>query len=447
MKILKHLVYGLYIHPIFYIGGGLIIGLFVISFFLPFLYVPAQILLLLWFLLFVADILLLFTPSHTFEANREVAAKLSNGDYNKVTIRSKSYYPFSIKIEIVDEIPAEFQIRNFYILKKLTPNGTDTSQYRLRPNFRGEVEFGDLHIYITSPLKLIKRKFTFDQNRTVAVYPSFIQMNKYELIAFSPKLNQYGIKKVRRIGHTLEFEKIKDYVAGDDIRTINWKATAKTGKLMINQYQDEQSQSVYCIVDKGRVMKMPFDDLTLLDYAINACLVISNIILRKHDFAGVFSFSRKVENFVPADKRTSQLKLITEALYNIKTDFAESDFGRLYTEIKQKITHRSMLLLFTNFESLDALNRQLLYLQSMAKNHLLIVILFQNTELEKLTSEDAHDTRSIINKVLAEQFIYEKKLIISELKKLGIHCILTRPEQLTIDTINKYLELKARGSF
>ena len=255
----------------------------------------------------------------------------------------------------------------------------------------------------------------------------------------------FGLKKIRRIGHTLEFEQIKDYVSGDDVRNINWKATAKKNDLMVNQYQDEKSQPVYSVIDTGRVMKMPFNQLSLLDYAINATLVISNIVLKKQDKAGMFTFSRKVENQIVAKQRRSQMNLILETLYNINTDFAESDFSRLYVDIKRRIKSRSLLLLYTNFETLDALHRQLPYLQAIAKTHLLVVIFFENTELAAMAKEPAETTRAIFQKTIAEKFIYEKKLIANELKKYGIQAILTAPENLTINTINKYLEIKARG--
>jgi uncharacterized protein (DUF58 family) len=279
----------------------------------------------------------------------------------------------------------------------------------------------------------------------VPTYPSYIQLRKYDLIAFSNNLFQYGVKKIRRIGHTMEFEQIKEYVQGDDIRTLNWKATAKKNALMVNQFQDEKSQNIYMVIDKGRTMKMPFNGLSLLDYAINATLVLSNVILKKHDKAGMFSFSKKVDNRVVAEKRTSQMQKILENLYNVKTDFFESDYSRLYADVKKNINQRSLILLYTNFETLDGLYRQLPYLKGIAKNHLLVVVFFQNTELYKITLKKTETIQEVYDKVIAEKFIFEKKLIVNELKKYGIHSVLTQPEHLTLDTINKYLEIKARG--
>ena len=199
------------------------------------------------------------------------------------------------------------------------------------------------------------------------------------------------------------------------------------------------------VIDKGRLMKMPFNGLSLLDYAINATLVLSNVILKKQDKAGVFSFSKKVENRVVAEKRSSQMQLILENLYNIKTDFYESDFSRLYVDIKKNLNQRSLVVLYTNFETVDGLHRQLPYLKGIAKNHLLVVVFFNNTELEDLIHKKAENIHEIYDKVIAEKFAFEKRLIVNELKKYGIYSVLTDPENLTLDTLNKYLEIKARG--
>lgn len=391
------------------------------------------------------DILILFLAKNGIDGIRVAPEKLSNGDENAIGINIKNYYTFPIGVKIIDEIPEQFQVRNFEIKRKIKASSQDDIQYYLRPTERGEYVFGNLNIYVISPLKLISRRFTFNKNQMVPTYPSYIQLRKYDLMAFSNNLFQYGVKKIRRIGHTMEFEQIKEYVQGDDIRTLNWKATAKKNSLMVNQFQDEKSQSIYMAIDKGRVMKMPFNGLSLLDYAINATLVLSNVILKKQDKAGMFAFSKKVENRVVAEKRSSQMQKVLESLYNIKTDFFESDYSRLYADIKKNINQRSLIILYTNFETLDSLHRQLPYLKGIAKSHLLVVVFFQNTELNEIINSKAVTVQEVYDKVIAEKFAFEKRLIVNELKKYGIYSVLTQPENLTLDTINKYLEIKARG--
>lgn len=434
-----------YIQNRFFYACIIIMVLFVISFVFPRWFGIVKMLLLLLVALTFLDGLILFFAKQGIKGRRILPEKFSNGDQNSIRLKIENYYTFSVYVRIIDEIPEQFQVRNFKIDRKLEASSITELQYELRPVARGEYHFGKLNIYASSVFGLIARRFTADENAMVPTYPSFIQLRKYDLLAISNNLHQYGIKKIRRIGHTMEFEQIKDYILGDDLRTINWKATAKKNQLMVNQFQDEKSQPVYSVIDKGRVMKMPFDGLMLLDYAINAALVISNVALKKHDKAGILAFSKKVENIVVAEKRTSQMNLILEALYNVETDFFESDFGRLYADIKRHITQRGLMLLYTNFETLDGLHRQIAYLKGIAKNHLLVVIFFKNTELETLIHNPAETVQQAYDKVIAEKFDFEKRLIVNELQKYGIQSILTTPENLTLDTINKYLEIKARG--
>jgi len=264
------------------------------------------------------------------------------------------------------------------------------------------------------------------------------------LMAISNRLSEIGVKKVRRIGHSMEFEQIKDYVIGDDYRTINWKATARKGQLMVNNYIDEKSQQLYCIIDKSRVMKMPFEGLSLLDYAINTSLVLSNVALMKQDKAGLITFSEKISSFLVADKKALQMQSILETLYHQKTRYLESDYERLYIFIRRKITQRSLMLMFTNFESLTGMRRQLKYLKKIAENHLLITIFFENTELTKFINKPSENLEDIYSKTIAENFSFEKRQIVKELNQSGILTILTAPQNLTVNALNKYLEIKAR---
>ncbi len=428
----------------FYACLGIII-LYVLSFVFPRLLNVVSVLLLILIAITCLDALVLFSARKGINAQRVLPEKFSNGDQNPIRLIIENFYTLPISSRIIDEIPEQFQVRDFKIDKKLEPSSISEMEYELRPVARGEYHFGKLNVYASTVFGLIARRFSFNDKAMVPTYPSFMQLRKYNLLAISNNLHQFGVKKVRKLGHTMEFEQIKDYVIGDDLRTLNWKATAKRGVLMVNQYQDEKSQPVYSVIDKGRVMKMPFDGLTLLDYAINASLVISNVALKKQDKAGIFTFSKKVENRVVAERRTSQMNLILEGLYNIKTDFFESDFGRLYADIKRNVTQRSLIILYTNFETLDSLHRQMPYLKGIAKSHLLVVVFFNNTELNSLINEKAETLQQAYDKVIAEKFAFEKRLIVSELLKYGIYSILTTPENLTIDTINKYLEIKARG--
>lgn len=441
MKFLK----SLYIHKQFYYYIALASLCFLVSYWIPAFFTIAWVVVLVLAILFLLDLTLLYNKNDRFRARRLLPDKFSNSDPNPVPISLINRYGFKTHVDVIDELPKQFQKRDFSYQVNIAPQQFHDFQYLVRPVDRGEYVFGHLNVYVSSPLRILKRKYQFQKDQMVMVYPSIIQMQKYDFLAISNHLTEFGFKKIRRIGHTSEFEQIKEYVKGDDFRTVNWKATAKVGQLMVNQYQDEKSQPIYSIIDTGRVMKMPFNELKLLDYAINSALAFSNVALKKHDKVGLLSFSKQIETFLPAVNKITYLNKILETLYNIDTQFTEADFGLLYAQLKRKVTQRSLLFLYTNFEHISALKRQLPYLQAISKKHMLVVILFKNTELDTLIETNAEDLQTIYHKTIAEKFAFEKRLMVKEIQKYGIQCILTAPEELTINTINKYLEIKARG--
>jgi uncharacterized protein (DUF58 family) len=433
----------LFLKPRWYVVLSICAVMFLIRFFIP----EAGILpfILIWSAVFafILDWLLLFTSRNTVFARRAHADRFSNGDDNIIRIEVENSYRFSANFEVIDEVPFVFQRRDILFSLTLSPGSSGIIQYNLRPVKRGEYGFGILNVFVSGPVGLIQRRFRFGKPRTVPVYPSYQQMRKYQLLAVKDHLSEGGVKKIRKIGHSMEFEQIKEYVRGDDYRAVNWKATARKGALMVNHYVDEKSQQIYCVIDKGRLMKMPFEGMSLLEYAINATLVLTNVALLRQDRAGIITFSEQKGDFLMADKKAAQMQAALELLYHQKTRWLESDFDKLYTLIRARIKQRSLLVLFTNFESMPGLQRQIPNLIKISRNHLLLVVFFENTELIELAGNEAVGVEAIYTKTIAEKFAYEKRLILKELQKHGIIAILTAPKDLTVKSINKYLEIKA----
>ncbi|MCX6318923.1 MAG: DUF58 domain-containing protein [Bacteroidetes bacterium] len=430
---------------VYYIAGSSSV-MYVLSFFEPALFRIAGLILLLLLAAIVVDVLLVYAIRGGIQAERELTDRFSIGDANKVVLHITNNYPFPARVSVIDELPEQFQERK-WIRKVTVERGTPYSLvYHLTPTTRGEYTFYDINIYVNAPLGLVKRRYIFPAEKTVKVYPSYIQMRRYQLLAVSNKLQEAGVKKIRRLGHSMEFEQIKEYVRGDDYRTINWKATARKDGLMVNNYTDERSQQIYCLINKGRVMKMPFNGLTLLDHAVNASLVLTNVALVKQDRAGIITFEKNLDTFLPADKKSTQMNLVLETLYRQRTDFLESDFEKLFSVIRNRVTNRSLLVLFTNFESMESLQREMMALKKIARYHLLLVVFFENTELKALLHQKANSLEEIYIRTIAEKFAFEKRLMVKELHKNGILSILTTPENLTVNTVNKYLELKTRMS-
>lgn len=438
---MKHL----FLSSRFFLLFGSIAGLFVLSFPLAFLFPVAQTVLALAVILVMVEALILFNQAVGVKVRRYLPKVFSLGDPNAVRIRLQNRSKLRLTLSLIDELPVEFQKRDFSVQLRLEPLEEKELTYELTPTQRGAYTFGAVNVFIETALGLLQRRLVHDFPMEVPVFPSIIQMKQFELKAFDRISHNQGIKRIRRLGHSYEFEQIKNYVRGDDYRSINWKASSRRAQLMVNQYEDERAQQVYSIIDKSRAMRMPFSGLSLMDYAINTSLAISNIALQKHDRAGLLTFSDKIGTTLKADRKVNQLNKILNALYKEKERNLEANYELLYHAARKLIKGRSLLILYTNFESTYALERVLPILRRINNLHLLVVVFFENTEIKDFVKSQVDNTEDIYHQTVAQQFIAEKAAMVHKLKQYGIQAILTKPQDLTVNTINKYLELKSRG--
>lgn len=441
-----HFLGSIFLSRLFFLLYGTIVVLFAASFAVPFLFSVAEISLLVLLGVTLLDVLLTFSVKQPVKFERIVQNRLNLGDINEVKIEVTNLTGQPVSFVLHEGFPVEMQERSKRFKAVLMPNELRTFHYDFVPKERGEYTFSDAFFMISSIFFLVKRRVIIPAAEAIAVYPSVLQMKKYELLVFQQQKTSSGIKKIRRIGQTSEFEQIKNYVQGDEIKTINWKATSRKNELMVNQYQEEKSQHIFCIIDKSRTMQMEAEGLSMLDYSINSALVLSNIALRKGDKAGLITFSDKIGTQLPAERSAGQMRRILEALYDQKTHFLEPNYELLYQTVRRTVNTRSLLVLFTNFETEFAMRRALPLLRRINQKHVLVVVFFQNSDLEELAYQPAKNTRDIYQSAVAERMTSMKSRISLELNKNGIQTILTMPNDLSISTINKYLELKAKGT-
>ncbi|MEY3050552.1 MAG: hypothetical protein RLY31_337 [Bacteroidota bacterium] len=376
---------------------------------------------------------------------RELPSVLSSGDPQQVRLRISLPGRGLFFAEVVEELPVQLQIRDFSREIRMSDGREQILTYDIRPLGRGEYGFGHVILFVRSRIGLLQRRFQAGEPVVVPVYPSVLHMKKMELQALRQTSRHPGLRHMRRIGHSFEFEQIKDYVRGDDYRSLNWKATGRANRLMVNQYEDERSQQVYCIIDKSRVMKTPFDGLTLMEHAINTTLALSNIVLLKYDKAGLVTFSDVLGATVPADRKPRHLTTILQALYNEQERPVEANYELLYQISRRLVNGRSLLILFTQFESVSALERVLPLLRRINRLHLLVVVFFENTEIAAFAGQPADSVEAIHVQTAALRFLDGQQAMTRILRQHGIQSVMTRPEFLSVQTISKYLELKSRG--
>lgn len=394
--------------------------------------------------LIALDAVMLFARGGV-EASRSCAERFSNGDDNEVVLHIRNTGWVPLRLHVIDEAPVELHRRDLSFEMSLDAGGERSVNYSLRPVRRGRMDFGNIVVVAETSLRLAQRTFRCPAAQQVKVYPSFMMLNRMEILSVSNSLVEAGIKRIRRVGNNTEFEQIKDYVQGDDYRTINWKATARRSQLMVNVYQDERSQQIYSLIDKGRLMQQAFNGMTLLDYAINAALVLSYVAINKDDKAGLMTYAAQFDTFVRAGRQHGHMRTILENLYHQQTEFGEPDYAALCKQVNRYVNRRSFIVMFTAFSGMSDLNRCLPYLKQMNSRNRLLIVFFDDVEMRRFIDSPMEDALDYFQHVSAERYQYERRLIVSTLRQNGIFSMFTTPDQLIVNVVNRYLEMKSRN--
>ena len=376
---------------------------------------------------------------------REVAPRLSNGDENPVLLRVANSYRVPVRVEVRDEVPPEFQRRDLRLPVRVGPRESDEISYVLRPVRRGVYRFGHVVAFATVGLGLVQRRFRGGEAEEVAVYPAFHQLRSLDLVLRTDRLDALGIRPVRRRGAATSFEHVREYARGDEVRHVNWRATARRGHLMVNQYEDERAQPVVCLLDTARTMQMPFDGLTLLDHAINATVMLSGVALAKGDMPGAALFGKQPGAFVMPDRRRGQMERMLQALYRATPETGESDLGRMAVEVDRRLPRRSALVLFSNFASHAGLSRMLPALRRLSARHLVVVVLFDNPLLRALGETVPTNLEAAYNLAVARRMRAERLLLQTELQRAGLRVLHVPPQALTPSLVGEYLAIKTEG--
>ncbi|RPI66876.1 MAG: DUF58 domain-containing protein [Ignavibacteriae bacterium] len=417
----------------------------VASTWIPMLLTVAWVILWLGIIAVVVDTILLWGRSITVNAWRSFEDRLSNGEFNPVTVHVDIASPLTLEMTVIDELPIQLQERGLVFPWMRVEGRPISFAYEIRPVTRGIYAFGAINVFLRTRLGLVQRCVRCDAERTADVYPSIMEMRRAELATFSNRQMRYGVHRQRRLGHTMEFEKVAQYTSGDDIRTINWKATAKRSSLMVNLYQDERSQDIYSVIDLGRSMRYAHNGMTMLDHAINSTLAFSNIVVRKQDRVGLVTYDAHNVSVLPSAASAAQMGAVMKRLYSIDTNFEQSDDEMLVERLRKTIRSRSLLMLFTNIESIDAARRRLPAFRLLARSHVVVVNFFDNEAIRSVATKHPETTEGIYRQAIARNSLMEKSEILHELRRAGIHATLSSPAMLSVNAINMYLQLKARG--
>lgn len=363
-----------------------------------------------------------------------------------ISVYNKSDY--KLNMELIDEIPDfHFKCDSKLMKALIPPHEKQKLQYYVIPTKRGAYSFQAIHVKFRGRLGLCTKQFTLKLPREYKVYPNLKNLRKYRLSICNNRQFKQGQRSIKMIGRGTSFESLREYVPGDEYRKINWPATARGNKPIINQYEPEKNQHVHIMIDTGRPMGYTVRGHRKLDLAVNTALVLSDIVNQNGDQSALLLFNTEVNNMVMPGKGAGHRNKLLEALYHIESNNQTSNYEDAFYYFKKKERHRSIVFLFTDFDTLEEAEDILKVLPMISKNNLVVLILIRNEKLENISQLDVKDTEDLFRKGVSIELLEERRKIISILNKRGILCIECEAEKLEYTAVNKYIQVKNKSYF
>ncbi|MCX7843192.1 MAG: DUF58 domain-containing protein [Clostridia bacterium] len=392
-------------------------------------------------LLLILDFFLTPGPRN-FEVSRQCEEKFSLGAENMVAIKVRNSSRYLLKAEFRDTVPNCFKHEDVLLKIQLVPHHESIGIYAVVPQKRGQFSFGSIFCRYDGVLGLCSKSGSFAAGRDYKVYPNIRDLRRYTLSALKKSQLIQGVKKVKTYGMGTEFESLREYTEGDDYRKINWLATARAHKLIVNTYEPERNQQIFILLDASRVMNSEINFIKKLDYAINSSFLFADFAIRKGDNIGLLVFDSSVKRYIKPGKGMAHFQLIAENLYNVQENMVTADYKAALTYLNQNHKRRSLLLIFTElFNSEEALNLAVT-LKSHAKNHMPVVITINDTRIEEKAESDVAELEDVFIKTAAIRFHEEREKVRRTLTESGVAAIDAPPDKLSIEVLNKYLSMK-----
>jgi len=383
-------------------------------------------------------------PPSLISARRLCEEKLSMGARNVVGLRIRNRTGVPLALEVKDEPPHLFESSRDVISIILPADSEATANYTTIPKKRGNYEFGDINIRYSSRFKLFRRQAKLPQHMQVKVYPNLLELKKYVILARRGHFSETGLKHSKLYGEGTEFESLRDYLPDDDYRRINWKASARSGRPISEEYEDERSQNITIMLDCGRMMTATINDMSKLDYTINSALMLSYIGCIKGDKVGLIAFSDNVEAFIPPRGGKRQVYGIVEALYDVSPRMCQPDYEKAFKLVQTKLRKRSLIVVFTDLIDVEISKTLTSYLLLLRPHHLVLCITLKDSGLVRLADAIPDTVEDVYQKAVAGQLLLEQQNTLSKLRQSGILVLESTPENLSVATVNRYLELKGR---
>jgi uncharacterized protein (DUF58 family) len=373
---------------------------------------------------------------------REAPLRLSLGADNWVALQLHNHSPLRLRGRICDDAPEVFECTPSELVFDLAPLTQSSLGYAVRVRRRGRYRFGSLHMRVDGPLGLGALIATRVSNAEVRVYPSPHGPQRYELALRRGALSGVGIRRAGRPGGAGELDQLREYVPGDALRDLAWKASAKRLHPITRVHGQEQSQTVMIALDAGRLMAAPLGELRKLDHAIHAALLLAWVALRAGDAVGIVVFEQEVLTSVLPARGRAQYRRILESVYAVEASDAYVDFRALTSFVRSRVPRRSLLLLFSDLFEESQARPLSAELPKLRPKHVPLCVSLRDSVTSQLAQAPATHVSEVYLRAAASDLVAERALTKRQLTRAGVQVLEASAHELSVETVNRYLEIK-----
>lgn len=393
--------------------------------------------------LWLADGTMGFSP-RWIKVERLAGLRLSVGVSARVSLRVRSFTPLSLRLRVVDGWPPEFETSPAELRFRLAPFQETTVDSYVLPRMRGEFNLGAVAGIVRGALGLADRRILLGEPAAVRVYPDLEELKRFDLLTRKRLLRQTGVRRVRQVGRGREFERLREYVPGDEYRTIDWKATARRLRPISRVYELERAQNVLIALDAGRLMAAASGPLTKLDRAINAAILLSHVAMRSGDRVGLLVFSNVSEQLIPPRSGRASITRIMETLVPLQPRPTAANYRTAVETVITRMRRRAMIFMITDIADEQSARDMSQFVPLLRPNHLPVVVAFRDEGLERLADAVPPGPAGLYEHAAAIELRHEWRRTLLNLSHRGVGVVDVLPQDAPVASVNKYLELKQR---
>jgi uncharacterized protein (DUF58 family) len=377
--------------------------------------------------------------------SRQLPRPLSLGAVQQVQLDLASPTAAGLSAEVADHAPSGLSPSPRVLPGRFLGDGTLAVEYSLRPPHRGAYRFGPVDLRWRRRQGLWARQLRVDSSETVAVYPNVLAVREYELRLRRGMRAMSGQRRARPPGATSAFSGLRDYVAGDELRRISWTATARADKPVTTVVEAERGQQAIIAVDCARLMTAPAGELTKLDHAVNAALLLAWVAQSQGDRVGLMTFSDSVRAYLPPQRGPAQVTRISQALYAVPAEYSEPDFGEALAFLAGRLNRRSLVTILTDVLDPEASSELVDHVLRLSSRHLVLVVAMSDPEVLAAREGAIRNSRDAYQWAAAEELLAARRRSFEILRRGGVMGLDVAAGELSPRLVERYLELKERA--